>query len=89
METINLGVEMSNKVKLQDLIVDVFLLEDGEYSENLKKDDVPNWDSLGVVSVAVGVQEAFGYHMTPEEAMSLTGVSDIIKILEKNGISFE
>ena len=39
--------------------------------------------------MAVGVQEAFGYHFTPEEATSINGVDDIIKILSSKGIAFD
>jgi acyl carrier protein len=62
---------MSNKEKLQNLIQDVFLLEPSEFRFDLKRADVETWDSFGVVSLAVGVQETFGYHFTPEEASGI------------------
>ena len=80
---------MENKEKLQKLIQDVFLLDPSEFSFDLKKEEVETWDSFGVVSMAVGVQEAFGYHFTPEEATSINGVDDIIKILSSKGIAFD
>ena len=43
---------------------------------------------MAVVAIAVGVDETFGYHFTPEEATSLTGVPDIIRILEARGVPF-
>ena len=39
--------------------------------------------------MAVGIQETFGYHMRPEEAVAIKGVGDIIKVLESKGILFE
>jgi acyl carrier protein len=80
---------MNNKEKLQTLIQDVFLLDPAEFRFDLKRDEVETWDSFGVVSMAVGVHEAFGYHFTPEEAASITGVEDIMKILTSKRISFE
>ena len=53
------------------------------------RDDVDTWDSLAVVSIAVGAHETFGYHFTPEEAASIETVSDIRALLEKNGIAFD
>lgn len=79
---------MTNRDKLRDLLIDVFLLEPDEYRQDLKRDDVETWDSLGVVSMGVGIEETFGYHPTPEEAMGIGGVADIIALLEKNGVSF-
>jgi acyl carrier protein len=80
---------MNNKEKLQTLIQDVFLFDSAEFRFDLKRDEVETWDSFGVVSMAVGVQEVFGYHFTPEEATSITGVEDIIKLLSSKGILFD
>jgi acyl carrier protein len=80
---------MTNKEKLQNLIQDVFLLTPEEFCFELKRGDVETWDSFGVVSMAVGVQQTFGYHFTPEEASGIQSVDDIVKVLTRNGIAFE
>ena len=80
---------MSNHEKLKELIIDTFLLEESEYRLDLAREEVDTWDSLGVVSMAVGVNETFGYHFTPEEATGIERVSDIVRILESKGISFD
>ncbi len=79
---------MSNHEKLKDLIVDTFLLDPAEYSLELARENVDTWDSLGIVSMAVGVHETFGYHFTPDEATGIEKVADIVRILESKGISF-
>ena len=79
---------MSNHAKLQELLVDVLLLEPDEYSLDLTREHIETWDSLAVVSIAVGVHETFGYHPTPEEATAIHGVRDIIRLLESKGIPF-
>ena len=79
---------MTNREKLSDLLLDIFLLEPEEFSFDLTREDVETWDSLAVVSVAVGVKETFGYHFTPEEATGVARVQDIIDLLESKGISF-
>jgi acyl carrier protein len=79
---------MTNLEKLKELVCEVFLLEPSEFRLDLKREEVDTWDSLGVVAIAVGVQETFGYHFTVEEATSVKGVQDIIKILEAYGILF-
>ena len=80
---------MTNREKLQDLLLDILLLDPSEFHFDLKREEIQTWDSMGVVAIAVGVDETFGYHFTPEEATSLKGVSDIIRILETKDISFE
>ncbi len=79
---------MSNRDKLKHLLMDIFILEEADFRFDLKREEIMTWDSLGTVSMAVGVQETFGYHFTPEEALGVTGVQDIIRILESKGISF-
>lgn len=80
---------MTNREKLKDLLLDVFLLDPSEFNFDLKREDIQTWDSMGVVAIAVGVHETFGYHFTPDEAASVMSVDDIIRILESKGISFD
>jgi len=79
---------MTNREKLQDLLQDILLLDPSEFRFDLQRDAVETWDSMSVVAIAVGLQETFGYHMSPEEAIRVAGVDDIIVILEEKGISF-
>jgi acyl carrier protein len=80
---------MTNREKLKNLLLDVFLLDPSEFRFDLRRDEVDTWDSLGVVSLAVGVHEQFGYHFTVDEAMGLRGVEDIITVLTSKGIRFD
>jgi acyl carrier protein len=80
---------MTNHEKLKNLVIDVFLIDPAEFRLDLRRDEVETWDSLGLVSLAVGVQETFGYHFTQEEALRVTSVSDLIAILRERGIDFD
>jgi acyl carrier protein len=86
METANLN--MTNREKLQDLLQDILLLDPSEFRFDLGREEVETWDSMSVVAIAVGVDETFGYHMSPDEAMRIAGVADIINVLEEKGVSF-
>ena len=79
---------MTNREKLQDLLQDILLLDPSEFRFDLSRDEVETWDSMSVVAIAVGVDETFGYHMSPDEAMRVAGVAEIMTILEEKGISF-
>ncbi|GHD33726.1 acyl carrier protein [Parahalioglobus pacificus] len=80
---------MENREKLKELMLDILLIDEDEFSFELKREDVETWDSLGVVSVAVGIQDTFGYHPSTDEATALDSVDKIIELLESNGIQFE
>jgi acyl carrier protein len=83
------SVEISNRERLRNLLLDVLLLESDEFHFDLARADVETWDSLGVVAIGVGLEETFGYHPTQDEAMSITSVPDIIRLLESKGIMFD
>lgn len=79
---------LKNRQKLRELVQDVFLLDADEYRSDLTREDVDTWDSLGVVSLAVGVHETFGYHMRADEAAGIRGLEDLVALLERQGICF-
>ena len=80
---------MTNREKLEDLLLDILLLDPSEFHFDLMRENIQTWDSLGVVSISVGVEETFGYHFSPQEAIRINGVNDIIRILESKGIPFD
>ena len=80
---------MTNREKLKELFLDVFLLNPEEFRFDMTRDDIDTWDSLGVVSLAVGVHDTFGHHLTPEEATGIGSVSELITLLESHGLSFD
>ena len=79
---------MTNREKLKGLLLDVFLLDEGEFRFDLRREDIATWDSLGTVSLAVGIQDVFGHHLSPAEATSLASVEDIVAILRARGVDF-
>lgn len=80
---------MTNLEKLQDLLEDVLLLEDGQFSRDLTRDGLETWDSMATVAVAIGVEEVFGHHPTEEEAIGLASVADIITFLQARGVALD
>lgn len=82
-------VQTDNRERLKNLLLDIFLMEPGEFSFDLKREQVETWDSLAIVAVAVGIEETFGYHMTQEEAVSVQSIPDIMHLLEQKGIVFD
>ncbi len=80
---------MNNREKLKSLLVGLFDLDPAEFRFDLTREEVPAWDSIGVVSLAVGVHERFGYRFTPHDILGVRGVDDIVLLLSAKGISFD
>ena len=86
---VNVDAYTNNTTKLKELASEVFLMSPSDVHLDLRREDIETWDSLGVVSLAVGVEQTFGYHMAPEEATSLKGLRDVVRLLESKGILFD
>lgn len=80
---------VSNREKLKGLLLDVFLLDPAEFRFDLQRGEIDSWDSLGTVSLALGIEETFGHHLTPAEVTGLAGVDDILTVLARRGVHFE
>ena len=80
---------MTNREKLKDLLMDVFLIDPSDFRFDMMREEIESWDSLGVVSMALGIQETFGYHMKPEEAVAIKGFQQIVELLTTKGIKFD
>ena len=83
------GRFVDNREKLRLLLVTVFDLDPAEFRFDLTREEVPAWDSIGVVSLAVGIKERFGYRFTSQDVLAVRGVEDIMRLLSAKGISFD
>lgn len=78
-----------NDLKLRNLLVEILLIDDEQYRDENGPDTIETWDSLAMVRIATGVEEAFAYSMTPEEMVSLDSIGDIKSILRSHDIAFD
>lgn len=54
-------------------------------SPETPRDAVPEWDSLGVLTLMADMDEKFGIFLSDNELQAMTKVEDIIQVLRKNG----
>jgi acyl carrier protein len=76
----------ANRTKLVELLSSVFLLEPGTFRFDMRRDEVETWDSLGVVSLAVGLQDTFSVHLAPEEALAIGSFQEVVDALTRRGV---
>ena len=77
-----------NDVKLRNLLVDVLLIDEDQYRDDYGPDEIASWDSVGMVEIAVAIEQQFGYPLSPEEMVSLRCIGDIKRVLRPQGIDF-
>jgi len=78
-----------NDLNLRELLVEILLIDEEQYRDGNGPDAIETWDSLAMVRIALGVEKAFGYAMTPEEMVSLESIGDIKAILRSHDIRFD
>ncbi len=49
---------------------------------------LPEWDSLGHVTLVIELESAYGVSFSPEETMSLTSVAAIERTLRSRGVTW-
>ena len=54
-------------------------------NERTSRDQVPAWDSLGVLTLMAGFDEKFGIVLEDEDMQHMKTVNDILMVLKKNG----
>ena len=51
---------MKNKEKYQNIFLKSLALNENKFSENIKYNEVPEWDSIGHMTLMSGLEEGFG-----------------------------
>jgi acyl carrier protein len=69
--------------RLAEIMRDVFDVEDIEYRDDLKADDVEGWDSLSHVRFLVAVEKEFGFRFTSAEIDGFKNVGEVLDVVER------
>lgn len=67
-------------------IAEVFEEPADNISLETKKDEVPGWDSLGVLNLMAAFDEEFDILLSEDELSELQTVADILELLKKHGL---
>ena len=71
---------MSEKLtKLQSIFRDVIGDPSLEISEDTKRADLEDWDSVAMVQIILAVESEFGVRFSTGEIANISAVSDIMK----------
>lgn len=67
---------------LQSIFRDVFDDESIAADPALKREDLPQWDSLGHIRLVSAIEEEFGVSFTIEQIEAMTSVARILEALD-------
>lgn len=66
-------------------IAEIFETSPDELTPETSRDDIPTWDSLGVLTLMASMDEKFGIMLSESDLKGMTKVDDILEVLRRNG----
>ena len=74
---------MSNKHKYQDIFIKSLSINNNKFSENIKYNEIPEWDSIGHMTLMSGLEEGFDITMDTDDIVDFSSFKKGIEILKK------
>ena len=81
---------MSNNKKLQEIFLESLDIKEDKFNEGLKYNEIPEWDSIGHMSLISAIEEKFSITMETDDIIEFNSFQKGQEILEsKYKIKFE
>ncbi len=75
--------------RLKSLLAKILGINEGDINENTSPENVATWDSFNGLLIASQLEDEFKVKFTMEEVTSVKNVGDIIRTLNKHGVSLK
>ena len=79
---------MSSKEKYRDIFIESLSIDEKKFNEKIKYNDIPEWDSIGHMTLMSGLEEKFSISMDTDDIVDFSSFKKGIEILEKYGVKF-
>ena len=77
---------MSNKEKYIKAFKSSLTLSDETFNEELKYNEIPEWDSIGHMTLISGIEDEFKISIETDDVINLSSFKEGIKILKKYNV---
>ncbi len=74
---------MNNNQKYQDIFIKSLAINSNNFNENIKYNEIPEWDSIGHMTLMSGLEEGFGISMDTDDIVDFSSYKKGIEILKK------
>ena len=74
---------MNSEEKYQNIFIKSLSIDNKKFSENLKYNEIPEWDSIGHMTLMSGLEEGFGITMETDDIIDFSSYKKGIEILKK------
>ena len=77
---------MSNKKKYQDIFIKSLAMDSKKFDENIKYNEIPEWDSIGHMTLISGLEEGFTISMETDDIIDFSSFKKGMNILKKYNV---
>ena len=78
---------MNNKKKYKKTFIEALALDENKFKENIKYNDVEEWDSIGHMTLMSALEETFKISIETDDIIDFSSFNEGIKILKKYKIN--
>jgi acyl carrier protein len=79
---------MDNKKKYQEIFTKSLSIDNSKFSDELKYNEIPEWDSIGHMTLVSELEEGFGITMETDDIIDFSSFKKGEEILSKYKIKF-
>ena len=77
---------MSNKQKYKDIFIKSLVIESKKFNENIKYNEITEWDSIGHMTLMSELEEGFSITMETDDIIEFSSFKKGISILKKYNV---
>ena len=77
-----------NKKKYQDIFIESLSIEASSFNEDIKYSEIPEWDSIGHMTLISGLEDGFKISMETDDIVEFSSFKKGYEILDKYKIDF-
>ena len=74
---------MSTKKKYQDIFIKSLSMDNNKFNENIKYNEVPEWDSIGHMTLISALEEEYKINFVTDDIVDFSSFKKGIEILKK------
>ena len=77
---------MDNKKKFEKIFIESLSIDSSVFNEDIKYNDIPEWDSIGHMGLITELEENFEISMETDDIIDFSSYTKGKEIIEKYGI---
>jgi acyl carrier protein len=79
---------MSNKDKYQSIFIKSLSIKETSFNEDIKYNEIPEWDSIGHMTLISGLEDGFNISMETDDIVDFSSYKKGTEILKKYKVDF-